>query len=177
MNNSIDIFSPQTSICINDDEVGSFGWAKHLDRGGSTCVAGMNPDEGCQHSFTLRYMLEFLRIPEAYPSAVLHGVSIHEEHQCCGYGSMALKIFENQALDEDCKFALCAIGFDDEEEMRKNVSFYRANNYKTFHHDADGAAFDSLPETGSYWSLAFKELNFSKHIIDSRELSFIITDT
>lgn len=61
--------------------------------------------------------------------------------------------------------------------MRKNVSFYRANGYKTFHHAGGGTAFDSLPETGKYWSLAFKELNFSKHIIDSRELCFIITNT
>lgn len=112
MNKSVDILSPQTSILANNEEVGSFGWAKHFDRDSSSCLAGMTRDEDCQYSFTLHYMLEFLHIPESYPSAVLHGITIHEEHQRFGYGSIALKVFENQAIDEECKFAMCAIGFE-----------------------------------------------------------------
>ncbi len=157
-------------VLFDDDRIGYLGWDKRADREKSTCVAGMNPEQDCQYSFTLPHMLNSVDIEEGYPSAVLHGIEIETSHQRNGHGSNALKLFENHAIDEGCHFAMCNIGFDSEDDMRRNVAFYEFNDYKIFCHNG-GVECEVIPPEGTYWLCAFKALNIPKHMIDTRRLT------
>jgi hypothetical protein len=147
--NPLRLNMPSFDILHEGNEIGHVTWTMAYCRKDTSTIAGFV-------THPIEEQLGFLGLIERYPAAMLRSITVEPDFQGRKYGSLALIEFENRISQMECHFSVCHVGYDDLEEMNKNLNFYESLDWQIFYFD-DEFIFQNRPNDGiEVFCLAYK---------------------